>query len=69
MKKFENIHRFLFQNPDINIQFELLKLPRFRRLLNMSIHPVRLLEHFRYGFGMRSLVRDLIVRPDVPQDQ
>ena len=48
---------------------ELLKLPRFYRLLNMSIHPVRLLEHFRYGFGMRSLVRDLIVRPDVPQDQ
>lgn len=48
---------------------ELLKLPRFYRMIKMSLHPVRLLDHFRYGFGMRSLVRDLIVRPDKPQEQ
>lgn len=48
---------------------ELLKLPRLYRMIKMSQHPVRLLDHFRYGFGMRSLVRDLIVRPDKPQEQ
>ena len=48
---------------------ELLKLKYFQRMLKILQQPGRLLDHFRYGFGMRSLVRDLIVRPDIPQKQ
>ena len=48
---------------------DLLKLKYFQRMLKILQQPGRLLDHFRYGFGMRSLVRDLIVRPDIPQKQ
>ena len=48
---------------------DLLKLKYFQRMLKILQQPSRLLDHFRYGFGMRSLVRDLIVRPDIPQKQ
>lgn len=48
---------------------DLLKLKYFQRMLKILQQPGRLLDHFRYGFGMRSLVRDLIVRPDMPQKQ
>lgn len=48
---------------------DLLKLKYFQRMLKILQQPSRLLNHFRYGFGMRSLVRDLIVRPDIPQKQ
>lgn len=48
---------------------DLLKLKYFQRMLKILQQPGRLLNHFRYGFGMRSLVRDFIVRPDISQKQ
>ena len=42
----------------------LLKMSYSRRWLKIFVHPWRQLEHFRYGFGARSLIRDLIVKPE-----
>ncbi|MBQ9338279.1 MAG: glycosyltransferase [Lentisphaeria bacterium] len=49
-----------------NWRAELLAMPYFRRWLTICFHPWRLRDHYRYGFGSRSLVRDLIVKADKP---
>ena len=49
-----------------NWRAEMLQMPYFRRLLSIVGHPLHQRDHFRFGFGMRSMIRDLIARPDHP---
>lgn len=41
----------------------LLSKNRFLRLLRLASHPFWLRDYLRYGVGIRSLIRDLIVKP------
>ena len=48
---------------------ELLQKPRWKRLLILFSSIPRLGDHYRYGFGTRSMIRDLIVRADAPREK
>ena len=50
-----------------NWRAELLQTGCMRRLLLLCRHPGRFRDYYRYGFGARSLVRDLIVKADRPR--
>ncbi len=48
---------------------ELLKKPRWKRLFMLVSALPRLGDHYRYGFGTRSMVRDFIVKADAPREK
>ena len=48
---------------------ELLKKPRWKRLFMLVSSLPRLGDHYRYGFGTRSMVRDFIVKADAPREK